>query len=106
MGRNWDAKINVGDVLVGKYGYEADIAEFYKVVKRTPKQVVLVELEQHRDYDGLMDWVAVPCGNVAGKPIRRKVKKAWRGDGEYVSISDYESAYVWDGKPESCYNYH
>ena len=106
MGRKWEAEIKAGDILVGKYGYEADIASFYKVLKRTPKQVVIVELEQHRCYDGCMDWTSVPTDVTCGKVLRRKVKQNWNHGGEHVSINSYQSAYVWDGHTERCYNYH
>ena len=97
------AEIRENDIIVGHFGYEADIAVFYRVLKRTPSQVQLVELEEQR-WGGFMDWECVPKDREVGKPFRRKVKDY--GNGEYVSISSYEIARLWDGKPVSCYNYH
>lgn len=97
-------RIEEGDILVGSFGYEASIAKWYRVLKRTQKTVVLQELEGKRLGGGLMDWTEVPTDEECGKPFRRKVH-SW-GDSEHVQVEDYIYAYIWDGSPECCYNYH
>lgn len=105
MARKENMKIEVGSILHGSYGYEASISDFFKVVKRTPKQVVIVKLRRHDVGTGCMEWTAVPTDEEIGKPMRRKVQHS-KYFGEYVGINSYENAYVWDGKPVENYNYH
>lgn len=97
-------KLAEGDILVGSFGYEASIARWYRVEKRTPKMVVLQELWGKRLGGGLMYWTEVPTDEERGEPFRRKVHDM--GHDEAVWVEDFILAYLWDGSPECCYNYH
>ena len=116
-----ERRIEEGDILVGSYGYEASIAEWYRVVKRTPKMVTLQRLEGKKvathGYEG---WEEVP----SDKPyeyfgeqtiIRRKVQPAVTPCDGYLDGYDvmescwtesFIHAFIWDGEPVDCYNYH
>lgn len=104
--RDRDATIKPGDILVGTFGYEANIAEFYKVIKRTKSMVTLVRLASNRTSTGYSEWSETPTDITKGEPFRRKAKPSYYGLGERVQINSYLNAYVWSGKPVSCYNYH
>lgn len=96
--------MNVGDILYSSWGWEQTNISFYKVVKRTPKQVQLQKIGTvHEQSDTLaMQGTATPNEDVErGDPFRRKVIESSYGDGEFVMIESYESARKWDGKPKN-----
>lgn len=91
---------NVNDILVGKTGYNCTLVEFYKVVRATKTTVMLQkmisEVTSHDGY-GQAGYV-VPSKQVSLEvPFRRKVKTTDHNKTNYVKISDYEYAYLWDG---------
>lgn len=123
--------IEVGTILCCQWGYEANNVDFYKVTKRTNKQITLVELEAELiKYDencGCMNgdkWVA-PSTKLKLKTeriynpiteklevisssiitLRRKIRIDYK-DSECVNIESYSTARIWDGKPVLDYNHH
>lgn len=95
--------IKENDILVAEFGYEANLARFYKVLKRTEKTVVLQRVEKRSvTRRNLLDgWQTVPADEAIGKPFRRKVQP----DG-YVIVNSVEYAWPWDGEPIEEYNWH
>lgn len=95
--------IKENDILVAEFGYEANLARFYKVLRRTEKTVVLQRVEKRRISGGnfLDGWQTVPTGEAIGKPFRRKVQP----DG-CVIVSSVEYAWPWDGESVEEYNWH
>ena len=103
-----DGRIEAGDILCASFGYEAQLTDFYKVVKRTPKQVELVRLKERCfDYHGMEGWMVEPTDEEIGDSFRRKVKADWYDGEECVKVRDYGSvARLWSGKPIHNYNWH
>lgn len=85
---------SVGDILYSEWGYDQTNVDFYKVLKVTGQTVTLVELETVIRGTRGTDDIVVP-GNPKGSSFQRKVKPSG-----YVSISSYESASKWDGRPK------
>lgn len=103
------ADVNVGDMFVGSYGYEANIHRFFEVVKVTPKTVTLCELAEERGDYSWCEWKSRPIrGQYVGKPESHKLHVGNRGDVS-VRINSYMSAALlrdYDGHWFSNYNYH
>lgn len=96
------AKVKKGDILVEIWGYDQTNADFYKVLKKTKKTVILRQLQTKTiaDKDGFMTGTTVPIKNKwerDSKPFRRTIKY-YKGE-LYVKIRSYSSANKWDGKP-------
>jgi hypothetical protein len=96
----------VGDILVGFFGYDAHIADWYKVVGLTAKSVKLIGLRDNRKYThGPMDWISTPADTTSGLPQTRRFTPVADGDGYFVKTK-LTRLYPWNGTPMSCYNYH
>jgi hypothetical protein len=99
--------IEVGDILVATWGYDACLATFYKVVGRTAKSLKIAKILQNINTG---DWCA---GTAAPKPdsdlgpvmTKRICVANWKGE-EYVSVNDSANAYPWIGIPINTYNHH
>ena len=96
----------VGDVLCGSYGYEASIANFFKVLKVTNASVVIAQLDANNVYaQGGMDWTSTPIlDSVVGDELIKRFKPC--GDSYFVKLSSYCTLYKWSGKSVECYNHH
>lgn len=121
--------LNVGDIVLANWGYDANNPTFAKVIKRTKSQAHLMILKNqivgHDKWDngnGVGSYV-IPSDEPAtwsvfqnddheeGTPviIRRKVKNSGLTYGEYCKLSPtghYAYAYKWDGQPAHDYNNH
>jgi hypothetical protein len=124
--------IAVGDILLCSWGYEANISDFYRVIKRTAATLTVEKLKAqtigHGDfYDARR---VMPSDEVATERnwhadgevwepviLKRKIKsqttKSWNaafGDyeftKEYIQIRDYSRAYLWSGDEQIDYNHH
>ncbi len=97
--------LKVGDVIVGSYGYEASISEFYEVTARKGQTVTLRSLKTNRTYrTGGMEWTSMALpGCYESGPITKRVKE--RGGVEYVKFDLY-GCWLWDGEVRHDYNYH
>ena len=96
-----DSRLCAGDILVGVWGYEQTNASFYRVERRTPKQVVLNRLYNVTTWAGFRGD-ALP-GEVRGdKPERRKVTLSGN---EEVVHGECFILKKWNGKPicVTCY---
>jgi len=95
--------IKQGDILYSSWGWEQTNITFYKVLKRTPKQVQLQQIgtSHSEDTSLAMQGTAIPNEGVErNSPFRRKVVSSTYDDSEFVMIESYESAKLWDGKPK------
>jgi hypothetical protein len=126
--------IEVGDILLCSWGYEANISDFYRVIKRTTSTVTVEKLKPvtvgHGDfYDARR---VMPSHEVATeqewnsetqdyttKPIilKRKIKSStaqgWNPiEGEYaitreyIQPRSYSYAHIWSGREQIDYNHH
>jgi len=124
--------MQVGDILLASWGYEANISDFYRVIKRTATTVTVEKLKSQ--VVGLGDFYdarrIMPTDEVATErnyhidgdiwePIvlKRKIKtnviQSWNGllgdyeiTREYIQPNDYTYAHVWDGTEQIDYNHH
>ena len=120
--------IKEGDILVAQWGYEANNVNYFKVLKRTAKFVVVAELntEYVSGETGIYDGVYVQPGTTwknwslwadrdavtrerttDGQPItmRRKVQ-SYPNQDEYALLCSYAHMYLWNGQPQVDYNHH
>ena len=93
-----------GDILVSSWGYEQTNINFYEVVKATAKTVLLVALRSERHKNDFLQYYAMPIlGSGFGTPFRRKIIEY--GSEPFCSISSFEGARLWKGKPEEGTSY-
>lgn len=98
--------IKVGDILVSTWGYDACLADFYKVTARKNKSIYIVPLAK----SNTGDWVAgtsVPASpEVPTGPAIRRLIKTSGCSGEYVKVHAFAGAFLWNGRPVSTFNHH
>ena len=99
-------KVGIGAILRSSWGYDQTNIDYYEVTGMSPsgKTVTLRQLQPidttQGQRDGKKPWVmsgtkrALP-GDYIGKPFQRRLR-----DNGYVSIRDYSSASLWDGKDD------
>ena len=119
--------IKEGDILLANWGYEGNNPDFFKIIKRTAKQVVMMLLEEEVVGHGthpLGESYVIPTNTPAtwsvwrennygeneNKPvILTKKVKVYERDGElfeYVELAYYAWAKLWNGKPAHDYCWH
>ena len=95
-----------GDIMVMSWGYEQTNINFYQVIEVTGRCTIMIreicgtitETE-----NGFMQGTVIPRPNVWAHDsllIKKRVQ-SWDGK-EYISMTSYASAHVWDGKPMFC----
>lgn len=94
--------LSAGDILVGTWGYEQTNASFYRVEKRTPKQVVLCRLKNVTTWTKDFNGEALPGDVRENKTERRKVTLC--GNEEIVQGECF-TLRKWDGKPVQVTSY-
>jgi hypothetical protein len=113
-----------GDILLANWGYEANNPHFFKVVKRSPKQLTVTQLKnQTVSYtnDGMGGQMVIPTnepetwsvwrdnnyGAHKDTPVilKRKIQIDYKGN-ECINISSYATAFKWTGQPAHDYNWH
>ncbi len=93
---------NEPEIFVSSWGYDQTNVTFYKVLKRTAKTITLQRIESKEVATGFMCGESTPLPDQTfGGPIRRKIQINRDGK-EYVSMTSYEVARPWDGKPRRC----
>jgi hypothetical protein len=98
-------KIKLGDILVSTYGYDAGLANFYKVVARTAKTVKICRLHDIVHTGNWVDGTAAPKPDSRmGDMLTKKIHVGHNGY-EYLD-TDLGMASLWDGKPVNTYNHH
>lgn len=108
--------IEVGDILVSCFGYEAEIYNFYEVVGLTRTMVKVRELRTRiagqtkypMYYGTLIEPVTEGADRFIGETKLRKPHYWSNREGLDVSvdIDSVRTAYYWDGKPCDEYNAH
>lgn len=124
--------MQVGDILVASWGYDANISDFYRITKRTATMVTVEKLKAKTV--GLGDFFdarrVMPTDEVATERNYNKNGETWEpvvlkrkiktyttesyntliGDytftREYIQPTDYCNAYLWDGTEQTDYNHH
>lgn len=126
-------KIEKGTILMGEFGYEARLFEFYEVMEikkqKNGEYAVLKQLRKQHRYepgpDGKIyfdtpEYVLPILGSYTEKSqwnkklndyvtkevcFKRQIKQS-SYFGDYCAVSSYERAYIWDGEEKFTYNYH
>lgn len=90
-----------GDILVSSWGYDQTNIDFYLVTRATEKTVWLNQLESNKINDGPMSMTgkATPAYK-NGKPVLRLNRDTIKRRIKFnlVRITDYKSAFLWDGE--------
>ncbi len=95
--KEFQHSLKKGDILSSSWGYDQTNIDFYEVTDVKGKQVVLREISSKVVGDsGNYEKVVPVPGKYVGPPIRKTPR-----EGNSVSISSFQSASPWDGKPES-----
>ena len=86
----------VGDILVSSWGYDQTNIDYYQVIERTAKMATIQKIGKERLDSGYPseDKVMPVKDAFVGKPKKKKV-------GTYgITISSFQTASLWDGKPD------
>lgn len=127
-------KIEVGDILLASWGYDANISDFYRVTKRTATTVTVEKLKSkvvglgdfydarqvmptdeiatEREYDSATgDYVTKPV--ILKRKVKSSTARGWNpieGDyaitREYIQPREYNYAHIWSGEAQIDYNHH
>jgi len=91
-------KIELNDVL---YSSGGSYVGFYKVTDITSSSIKVIHLDSVTvEWDSkLWEGKKMPGDMLNHKPLRRKIK-TYNTDYQYIKITDYQSAYKWDGTPQ------
>ena len=121
--------VKVGDIFVSQWGYDANLVDFFKVIKTTATTVTVVEIQslslhtgnryeggnhvtcgtepvmerEFGDYDPITDKRALL--SETPKIMRRKLQTRYSGEPSF-KVHEYATARLWDGKPVLEYNNH
>lgn len=96
----------VGDVLVCSWGYDQTNVDFYKVLRVMAKSVAIVRIAAKvTESTGYMCGKSVPhephtIAAGRGRDSMTKRVSPCSTYGYSVKISDYATAFKWDGEPE------
>lgn len=93
--------LKTGDILTSSWGYDQTNIDFYQVKEVRGAFVIVQKIAQKRTYDtqDTGDTMPVKDAFLPNSPELRK--KVSGGDGyQYISLTSYSSASLWDGKPE------
>lgn len=99
-----ESLIKTGDILVSTWGYDACLATFYKVLKRTPQTVSVVELDQQHTGSWHAGTAMPLSSRRPGKPKSFKVHS--HAGYEYILPRGAYTARKWNGMPVATYNHH
>ena len=88
-----------GDIMVSIWGHDVDIVDFYRVVSRKEKSVVLVKIGKKKKALSWQHCTVLPDESTTrGPQIRRKIGVDYKGE-EDVKIEKGELAKLWKGQP-------
>jgi len=97
-------------ILVNVWGYSMTIVDYYKVVRETPKTVIIRKLKSKEEHTGFLSGKSVPSDEFADEKEFRAVKPKTSFDGSYTqecfkSSLDYRGSMnylrVWNGEAKS-----
>lgn len=88
---NWE----VGDIVCGTWGYNMNIPEWYKIIRRTSKMFILQSIPEKivsGHYNG--QWESLP--DLSAKP-EKEVKARINKNGN-VKVDNKVYVHIWDGE--------
>ena len=87
-------EMKVGDIYYSSWGYDQTNVDFYKILEVKKSSAVIAKVGSKTVSDNGPYTEVVPSEHQIGKPMLKRM-------GEYgFSISSYDSATKWDGKPK------
>ena len=92
--KNFVNPYKVGDILYSSWGYDQTNIDFYEVIGVTGQSIKIVELGNKVVGSRGQDDLVVPDKSRKGKQMLKRVST-----NGYVSISSFQSAHLWDGRP-------
>lgn len=93
--KEFKTTLKPGDILDTCWGYEQTNREFFQVIDVKNNTITLREIAQQRTETGYMSGQATGLKDqFISEPIKKRVQP-----GEYVKISECQSASLWDGTP-------
>ena len=91
----------VGDIMYSSWGYDQTNITFYKIVRVSESSIWLQPVKSKVERQvGWAHYEVTPTDEVAGQITRHK-RRETQTHGYWVTVSDYELAYQWDGKPKT-----
>jgi hypothetical protein len=106
-GNDWAAQtVKVGDIFHWSWGYDQTNCDYYQVVEKRGKQIILREIcgQMVPGSEGFMScsMVAVPDSFKEKGETLIKLAQAFKpGDRPYISM-EFGWCGLWDGKPDYC----
>lgn len=86
----------VGDILGSSWGYEQTNVDFYQIIAVTAKTLTIQQMRKDSEETGWLQGTCTPRPNdfvKDSKPMVRKVHS------NYINLTSYSGASLWDGKP-------
>lgn len=94
------SEIKPGAILSSSWGYDQTNIDFYMIKSIKGKFATVVELKSECTYGSSdMTTKELPTFQEEGQPFRRMIK------GNYLKISSFQFASLWDGQPETATHY-
>jgi hypothetical protein len=95
-------RIQKGSILYSSWGYEQTNIDFYIVLERKPKSVVLQMVGQDKTYDGPDNGKCAPDVTMfIGEPFLKRINKWGK-----VNLNSYSYCGLWDGRPKNWTSWH
>lgn len=98
--------VEVGSIFYSTWGYEQTNVDFYQVVKKTAKTIVLRAIRQESTPTGWAQEDVTPMRDafderpVLVPPEGKRCRMLGYSDRPMVSINEYANAWLWDGEPK------
>ena len=104
--REFTTALKPGDILHTSWGYDQTNVDFYQVIQVCGKSTIIIrEIAStlKETEGGFMQGTRTALKDqfLKDEPELKKRVNAFQGR-EYVRMTSYSSAYLWDGKPEFC----
>lgn len=101
-------KVEPGAILVSSWGYDQTNIDYYEVVKLTSSGKSAIVRPMSKVTADTKNWTVAPDqkGYGKGKGTMTKRILGAKADGKnlyergHIKITDYQRAYLWDGKPD------
>lgn len=116
-------KIEPGAILYSSWGYDQTNVDFYMVTRTTQASAWIVPMSARETETGFMSGYSIPLepcttervwdretGLLTERPvvpqIHRIKRTTWRSEPEeYLNLTSYSGAYLWDGKRKYASHY-
>lgn len=92
-------EVNVGDIFDYSWGYDQTNVEFFEVVERRGRQVIIREVAHRSEAAGQDERVSPNKGRYLDKPPQTKLVQ-WTNDGKAFLAMPFGWCDLWDGNPQ------